>query len=422
MGIVRLIVMSAAVFWLVSGSLFPEPGSLTEWWSVGWRGASPASAQVHQHATPPPTPEAPATAAPSPESPVPEAAHTIEIPPEQQGRIGIKTATATTMPLHRTIRTVGRVEYDERKVFTVNTRFEGWIEKLYVNYTGARVDKGQPLAEIYSPELFATQQEYLNALKWRIPAQKGGVGTMLTEDAEAVIEAARQRLRLWDITDAQIRKIEKTGKPIRTLAIYSPVSGYVTEKMAIQGMRIMSGEKLFDIVDLSTVWVTADIYEYELPLIRLGEMATITLSYFPGLEFQAAVDYVYPTLTSETRTARVRFSIPNPQDQLKPQMFTDVELNIPLGDRLVIPEDAVISTGTRHIVYVKKDAGAFEPREIETGVRGERMVEVTRGIKTGESVAASAAFLIDSEAKLKGVEPLPLVGKPEMPSSNGTMK
>ncbi len=383
-----------------------------------WTPVSRVFAQVHQHGTPPATSEAPVPAAPTPERQVPNANHTIEIPPEQQERIKIKTATAAITPLHRTIRTVGRIEYDERKIFTVNTRFEGWIEKLYVNYTGAQVKQGQPLAEIYSPELFATQQEYLNALKWRTPSQEGNIGAMLTKDAEAIIEAARQRLRLWDISDAQIRKIEKTGKPVRTLAIYSPVSGYVVEKMAVEGMRVMPGEKLFDIVDLSTVWVIADVYEYELQFVQPETDATISLSYFPGRTFQSNIEFIYPTLTDESRTAKVRFSIPNPGEQLKLQMFTTVELEIPLGERLAIPEDAVIDTGVRDIVYTVRGEGLFMPREIASGVTANgpedsRMVEVLRGLEAGQEVAASAAFLIDSEAKLKGVEPLPLPESPK---------
>lgn len=339
-----------------------------------------------------------------------EEAPSIEITPEQQQMIGVKTVEASIKPLQKIVRTVGRVEYDEQKVFTVNTKIEGWIEKLYINYTGKYVNKGEPLAEIYSPELIATQQEYLNALKWRsnseLKTQNSELGRALSQDFERLLEAARQRLSLWDINDSQIKKIEETGKPVRTLTIYSPVSGYVIQKMALQGIKVMPGEKLFDVVDLSSVWIISDIYEYELPFIREGQAAKISLSYFPGKEFSSRIDYIYPSLSGETRTAKVRFTIPNYKGALKPQMFTNVEVKIDLGKRLAIPDSAIIDTGTRQVVYVDKGDGRFEPREVLSGVKAEGLREVIKGVKAGEKVAASATFLIDSEAQLKNVTPL----------------
>lgn len=333
-------------------------------------------------------------------------APTVEIPFEKQQLIGVKTIEVSVRPLQKTVRTVGRIEYDEKRLATVNTKFEGWIEKLHVDYTGRYVKRGEPLSEIYSPELVATQQEFINVLRWARKSTEGksdAINTMLSRDAKAIVEAARQRLRLWDITDEQIRKIEESEKPIRTLTMYSPVNGYVVQKMALQGMRVMPGEKLFDIADLSAVWVIADIYEYELPLIRAGETARISLSYFPGKEFSSRIDYVYPALSGDTRTAKARFSIPNPGGQLKPQMFTNVEVKIYMGKRLAIPEDAVIDTGTRQIVYVDKGEGYFEPREVTLGLRAEGLVEVLKGLKEKEKIASAANFLIDSEARLKGI-------------------
>jgi Cu(I)/Ag(I) efflux system membrane fusion protein len=307
------------------------------------------------------------------------------------------------------IRTVGRVEFDEKRLATANTKIEGWIEKLHVDYVGRYVQKGEPLAEIFSPELVATQQEYLNTLRWANQgkgASEERAAMMLIKDAQTLVEAAKDRLRLWDITDEQIRKIEATGKPMRTLTVYSPASGYVLQKMAVQGMRVMPGEKLFDVVDLSSVWIVADIYEYELPLIKVGQMARIGLSYFPGKDFPSRLDYIYPSLAGETRTAKARFTIPNPEGALKPQMFTNVEIKINLGNRLAVPAEAVIDTGVRQIAYVDKGDGYFEPREVTTGLKVDDLVEVTGGIKAGEKVASSANFLIDSEAQLKGVTPL----------------
>ena len=364
-------------------------------------------AQAHQQhgATPEKAKALPAKPAPQKE-PVQEEVPTVEIPKDKQQLIGLKTSSVAVKPLQKMIRTVGRIEYDERNLATINTKYEGWIEKLRVNATGIYVKAGEAVAEIYSPELLATQREFLNAFKWKNSTKKDSqLGALLAKDAETIWEAARQRLRLWDITEEQIKQIEETGQPIKTLTLYSPVSGYVTQKMAVQGMKIMPGEKLFDIVDLSTVWVIADIYEYELPVIKLGAQATISLSYFPGKEFLSKIDYIYPTLSGETRTARIRFTLPNPGGQLKPQMFTNVILKIHLGKRLVIPEEAIIDTGLRQIVYVDKGDGNFEPREITIGLRTDQMVEVIRGLRAGEKVASSANFLIDSEAKLKGIAP-----------------
>lgn len=339
-----------------------------------------------------------------------EEAPAVEISLEKQRMLGVETAEAQVKSIKKTIRTVGRIEYDETGISTINTKFDGWIEKLYVDFVGRSIRKGEPLAELYSPELIATQQELINLQRW---AEKNrdlkdkDIAAMLSQDALTLIEAARQRLRLWDITDSQIRKIEETGKPIRTLTIYSPVNGYLVQKNALQGMRVMAGERLMDVADLSTVWIMADVYEYELPLVKVGSEASIGLSYFPGREFKSKVDYIYPVLSGETRTAKVRFRIPNTgKDQLKPQMYSDIYITIDLGPRLTVPSGAVIDTGTRHIVYVDKGDEYFEPREIVPGLKAEKEVEVLRGLSAGERVATSATFLIDSEAQLRGIKPL----------------
>jgi Cu(I)/Ag(I) efflux system membrane fusion protein len=371
--------------------------------------AAPTASSGHQHGGAP----APAQTKAAKESvaQTAEEAPTVEIPEDKQKLIGLQTVKAAIKPLQKVIRTVGRIEYDEKKLATANTKIEGWIEKLHVDYTGRYVKKGEPLAEIYSPELLATQKEFLNTLRWASQGKEvkdERVSLLLTKDAAVILEAAKERLRLWDISEEQISQIEKTGKPVRTLTIYSPVSGYVIQKTAVQGMRVMPGEKLFDVVDLSSVWIVSDIYEYDLPLIKIGQMARISLSYFPGQEFSSRVDYVYPSLAGDTRTAKARFTIPNPDGVLKPQMFTNVEIKIDLGSRLAVPTAAVIDTGVRQIVYVDKGEGNFEPREVEPGLRSEDLVEIIRGLKAGEKVAASANFLIDSEAQLKGVAPLPM--------------
>lgn len=348
-------------------------------------------------------------------------APTVEIPLEKQQLIGVRTIDVSIQSLEKVIRTTGKIEYDERKQTTVNTKVEGWIEKLNVNYTGIYVKKGEPLADIYSPELWATQQEFINIVRWAKKTGMKGPGTekngstvrgeeslnlsaMLSKDAETILESARQRLKLWDISDDQIKKIEESERPMRTLTIYSPAGGYVLQKYAVQGMKVMAGEKLFDVSDLTHIWVVADVYEYELPVIKVGDTAKIRLSYFPGKELTSRIEFVSPTLSTETRTAQARFSIPNAGGKLKPGMFTDVELKINLGRKLAVPNEAVIDTGLRQIVYVDKGDGYFEPRAVITGFRAEKFIEVVAGLKAGEKVASSANFLIDSEAKLKGIE------------------
>jgi Cu(I)/Ag(I) efflux system membrane fusion protein len=342
---------------------------------------------------------------------------TVEIPPEKQQLIGVRTIEASMRPLSKVIRAVGRIEYDERKLATINSKVEGWIEKLHVNYTGKYVKKGELLADIYSPELFATQLEYLNLLKWKTEKahrlqrnlefrwgdRYGTTGQMITFDIDALIQVARQRMRFWDITDEQIEEVEENGEPMRTFTLHSPVTGYVVQKPALQGKRFEVGERLFDIADLSTVWVISEVFAHEIPFIKVGQPAKIHLSFFPDKEFSSKIDLIYPNLSGETRTIRVRFIIPNPGAQLKPQMFTNTEISIDLGKRLVIPEDSFIDTGTKKVVYVDKGDGYFQPKEVTLGLHGEGMVEVVKGLQAGDKVVAAANFLIDSESKLKGV-------------------
>lgn len=397
-----VIVLAATLYFMKPGSFFKASGAKET------KGAAAQPAGGHQGMGMPAAP-APQKEADVKEAPSNAETPTIDIPVDKHQLIGLKTVVVSVRPLQKVIRTVGRIEYDERRQATVNTKFEGWIEKLFIDYTGRYIKKGEPLAEIYSPELIATQQELLNTLKWAVRGKEvksETLGSMLSRDADTIVEAARQRLRLWDISDEQIRKIEETGKPVRTLTVYSPVNGYVVQKMALKGMRVMPGEKLFDIADLSSVWIISDVYENEMQLVREGQSAAISLSYFPGKEFSSRIDYIYPALSGDTRTAKVRFTVPNPGGLLKPQMFTNVEIKIGLGKKLAIPEDAIIDTGQRQVVYVDHGDGNFEPREVQLGARVEGFREVLKGLKAGEKIASSATFLIDAEAQLKNVTPL----------------
>jgi Cu(I)/Ag(I) efflux system membrane fusion protein len=342
---------------------------------------------------------------------------TVEIPPDKQQMIGVKTSEVKIIPLKKTLRTIGRVEFDERKLTTVNVKVEGWVEKLYADYTGKYVKKGEPLAEIYSPELMSTQLEYVNLLDWKKDKahrfqrniefewgdRYGTTGKMITFDIDAMVQVAKQKLALWEIPEAEIKALEEGKGPLKTMTVRAPSSGYVFQKPAFKGTRVAPGDKIFDVVDLSSVWVIADIYEYEIPFVKIGQKARITLSYFPGKEFVSKVDFIYPSLSGQTRTAKARFVLPNPGLLLKPQMFANVEMELDLGQKLAIPATTVLDTGTRQVVYVDVGDGFFAPRQVKLGDRAEDMVEVIAGLKAGEKVASSAVFLIDSEAKLKGI-------------------
>ncbi len=339
----------------------------------------------------------------------------FEILPDRQKLIGLKTVAASRSRMVKTIRTVGRVEFDETKLTTINMRYEGWVEKLYADYAGKYVRKGERLAEIYSPEAASVQLEYLNLMKWKNQVPRfqrtiefewgdryGTSGRFVTYDPELLVEVARQKFKLWGFTDKDIDKLEKNGDAFRTITVRSPVSGYVIDKPALRGSRVNPGDKLFDIVDLSTVWVLADVYEYELVSIHEGQEARISLSNNPEMAFDAKVDFVYPSLSGNTRTAKVRFVIPNPDGLLKPEMFANVEMLVDLGERFAIPKEAVFDTGVRQVVYVDTGDGFFQARRIMQGVKTNNLVEVLGGLQPGDRVVARAVFLVDSEAKLKG--------------------
>ncbi|MGD0822811.1 MAG: efflux RND transporter periplasmic adaptor subunit [Desulfomonilia bacterium] len=333
-------------------------------------------------------------------------APTVEIPGDKQRLIGLKTVPAALIPMKKIIRLNGLVESDEQMLFTVNTKVEGWVERLYADYTGRYLKKGDPLLQIYSPDLLAAQQELINLKSWRTSDSKGTSGALLPEDSERVYAAARQRLKLWDITDAQIDQLEKTGKPVRTLTIFSQVSGYVVKRYATQGMKVMPGEPLLDIADLSKVWVVIEVSQPDIALIKKGLTARISFDGMPGKVFTAPIDFVYPDINPDTRTLKARCMLANPSGIFKPKMFATVEIAADLGNRLAVPGDAVLDTGERQIVYVDKGEGNFEPREVTAGLRSDDMREIVSGLKNGERVVASALFLIDSEAQLKGVAPL----------------
>ena len=328
------------------------------------------------------------------------ASGTVQISPERQQLIGVKIGTVEMKPLEKVIRTVGRVDYDEKRLVTISPKIGGWIEDLYVDFTGRFVQQGESLLTLYSPELVSTQEEYLLALR----AKKDLIKSPFSEVAgsgNTLVESARRRLKLWDISDEQIKVLEESGQVKKTLTLHSPFSGFILEKAAYKGMNVMPGIALYKLADLSVVWLIADIYEYEIPFVRLGQQASIQLSYLPGETFTGKAIYISPYLDANTRTAKVRFEFPNPHGKLKPEMYANVEIKVHLGRKLAVPEGAIIDTGLRQIAIVDKGSGYFEPREVKVGSKVENYYEVIKGLKAGERVVTSANFLIDSESKLK---------------------
>lgn len=342
----------------------------------------------------------------------------VYVSPEKQQLVGVRTALVEVRPLVKKIRTVGIVTYDETKVAHVYTKVEGWIDKLFIDYTGKLVKKGQPLFTLYSPDLVSTQEEYLLALQAKESLGSSSIQEIRSGSA-SLLEATRRRLRLWDIADKEIEEIEASGQPKKHLTIFSPLNGFVTKKEAFQGMRVMPDRELYTIADLSTVWVSADIYEFELPHIRLGQKAAITLSYFPGHLFTGRVSWISPALDEKTRTVKVRLEFANHDFMLKPEMYANVEIDVDAGKRLAVPDEAVLDSGVRKVVFLDKGEGRFEPREIGLGGKFDGYHEVLSGLSAGERILASASFLLDSESRLKEAMGA-MAGMPGMEMGEGT--
>ena len=324
----------------------------------------------------------------------------VALSPERRALLGVRSEEVRETRIDRAIRTVGRVTADERRLAHVHTKFEGYVERLYVDFTGKYVKKGDPLLALYSPELIATQQEYLLAL--RAQAQLGASQfPSVARGGANLADAARERLRLWDISPADIAELERTGTVRRAFDLHAEVSGFVTAKNVVQGMRVMPADTVFEIADLSHVWVLADVYESDLRSVRLGMPAAITLSYQPGREWRGQVANIAPTVDGATRTVKVRIDVPNRGGALKPDMFGDVDLRVDEGSGLVVPDSAVIDTGDRRLVFLDRPDGTIEPRAIEVGAKLADGYQVLRGLAKGDRVVTSANFLLDSESSLK---------------------
>lgn len=324
----------------------------------------------------------------------------LKISAEKIQKLGVRTEPARLQALDRTVRASGRVEVDESRSYSVTAKFEGYIERLHVNTTGQPVGRGQPLFEVYSPELVSAQREYA------IAAQ--GVGRLSEAGGEAqaamrqLAESSLQRLKNWDISDEQIKALAASGNARRTLTFRAPVGGIVTEKKAIQGMRFMPGEVLYQISDLSGVWVQADVFEQDIAAVRVGQKAQIRINAYPGELFEGRIAYVYPTLQAETRTVPVRIALANAQGKLKPAMYAEVDIPVAgAAPAVTVPTAAVIDSGNRQVVIVQTGEGRFAPRPVRLGHRGRDFVQVLEGVQEGELVVASANFLIDAESNLK---------------------
>lgn len=312
----------------------------------------------------------------------------IEVPEVQQSKMGLKVTKAKKSKLEHMIRTVGTITADQTKEAHVHTKINGWIEKIYADYVGKPVKKGQPLFELYSPDLVATQEEYLVARK------QGAQG-------KEIAQTAVERLKLWGVPETEIERLNKTGKAKKSLTFDVPVDGFIVNKTAIQGMYITPEMELYHIADISRVWLIVTLYEYDVAVISVGDEAEIQLPYDPNKSFKGKISYLYPEIELDTRTAKARIEIDNPEQKLKPGMFANITLKKDLGEAVVIPDDAVIDTGTRKIIFVKTAAARFEPRDIKVGPRIENRFAVLAGLKEGEEVVTSAHFLIDAESKVQ---------------------
>jgi Cu(I)/Ag(I) efflux system membrane fusion protein len=330
------------------------------------------------------------------------AAGSVRIDPATTQDIGVKTAVVRRQRLAREIRTFGRIAYDESKVRSISPKIGGWVERQYVSFPGQIVDKGEPLLRIYSPELVATEEEYLLALRYRKRLEGSSLPDSDTGSSE-LVRSAETRLRYWDIDDRQIEALRRSGHVTRTMALHAPFRGIILEKHVLEGGYVKPGENLYRIADISEIWVYADVYEYEAPWLGPGQEATVTLAYHPGAEYRGKVVYIYPYLKNKTRTLEVRMTFPNTHDfALKPDMWANVTIRASLAEEsLAVPVQAVIRTGKRDVVLVALGGGHFAPRQVRLGAEAGDEFEVLDGLREGDRVVTSAQFLINSESSLR---------------------
>lgn len=326
-------------------------------------------------------------------------ARPVMLSPAEARRIGVTYAVASIGPLHKEVRTVGQVTFDERRVTVIAPKIDGWVEHLDVDVTGQPVRAGAPLLRLYSPMLVTAQEELLLAKRLVLDVAEGSAEAR--RDAADLLASARRRLVSWDIAPSDIARIERTGEVQRTLTLRAPVSGFVVEKRVLEGQKIMAGDALYRIADLRTVWVEGAVFEQDLPAVRVGQHAVAELEALPGKTLSGRITYVYPTLDAETRTARVRMELPNPSLRIKPGMYATIRVTgLGRARALSVPRSAVLSTGERNLVFVKRPDGMLEPRLVTLGMTTDDRIEILRGIAAGDTVVASATFLVDAESNL----------------------
>jgi Cu(I)/Ag(I) efflux system membrane fusion protein/cobalt-zinc-cadmium efflux system membrane fusion protein len=319
---------------------------------------------------------------------------------QKQQIIGVKTTSVEKKSFTKTIRTVGRVMVDETRIARVNPKVEGWVEEIFAKYEGDKVQKGQPLFSFYSPDFVSAQEEYLTTLSF-LKELPSDVSRETLATSEANVKSAKRRLIWWDISEEQIKRIENEGKPEKNLLIISPIDGVVLKKNVFPGQFMERGADFYQLADLSTIWVDADLYEYDLPLVQVGQEALVSLPATEKVQFRGKVIYVAPYLKPETRTATARLEFSNSGNVLRPEMYVNVQILVDLGKKLLVPAEAVLDTGARKIIFVSKGNGIFEPREVTVGVKGDGVLEIKNGVVEGEVVVTSGNFLIDSESRLK---------------------
>jgi Cu(I)/Ag(I) efflux system membrane fusion protein/cobalt-zinc-cadmium efflux system membrane fusion protein len=324
----------------------------------------------------------------------------VQLSPQRLQSIGVRVGQVAYKPVRDEVRFYGNVQTDERRVAYVQTRFAGWIRKVYADASGEFVRKGQPLFTIYAPELVATEQDYLLAKNHAAAVEKSSVQGV-AEQAASLLGAAKQRLLQWDIPPSEIQKLDTTGKVITDLTINSPVSGYITEKNALPNLYVQPETRLYTIADLADVWVYAQVFQNDAGKIKPGDPADVTVDAYPGKVSRGRVDYLLPQLDTATRTLPVRLVFPNPALWLRPGMYVNVKVQLPLGRQLVVPASAAFHSGTRNLIFLYHGGGNIEPREVEFGPRVSDDIVVLQGVKAGDQIVTSANFLIDSEAQLQ---------------------
>jgi membrane fusion protein, copper/silver efflux system len=325
----------------------------------------------------------------------------VKIDPERIQLFGVRTEKVISRELNKSVRAVGIVVSDERRVANIQTKFSGWIVDLYVNFTNQSVNQGEPLFSVYSPALLATQEEYIIAKKGMRNQLRGTFAEEYSRTNQKLLESVRQRLELWDIPQEEIERLDQQAIPMKTLTIRSPINGIVLQKNAFVGMNVEPGMNIFTVADLSHVWVLADIFEQDIASIRIGQQATLTMNAFPGKTFEGKVDFINYVLDQTTRTTKVRFDFSNREMLLKPGMYGVIELTIPIGFVLALPEAAVIDTGTKKIVFIEKAPGIYRPVELQLGAKGGGYYQVLKGLNENDLVVTSSQFLMDSESRIQ---------------------